>query len=191
MKIEMHWSSQANIVWSGLDHSLGFVYMCMWMLWIRVWRINMRLVHDLHEAASNINEAMSLTAVCGWHWYSDTETVIYAMYTEGFTVVVLAPQRDNWVYIKMKRALWHQGWMKSVLSVCGISSILIIVRDASAGTLLSLNARLTFHEQLQEKHLCLETMQRFHINALNTWFLQRYCCAFQDDLLDVLIVAVD
>ena len=126
MKIEMHWISQANIVWSGLDlciqSRLGFVYMCMCMLWIRVWRINMRLVHDLHEAASN--EAISLTAVCGWHWYSDTETVIYAMYTEGLTVVALAPQRDNWVYIKMKCALWHQGWMKSVLSVCGISSII-------------------------------------------------------------------
>ena len=123
MKMEMHWISQANIVWSALSR-LGFVYMCMWMLWIRVWRINMRLVHDLHEAASN--EAMSLTAVCGWHWYSDTETVIYAMYTEGLTVVVLAPQRDIWVYIKMKHDFWHQGWMKSVLSVCGISSILII-----------------------------------------------------------------
>ena len=55
--------------------------------------------------------------------YFDTEIVIYAKYAENFTVVVLATQRDNWVYIKMKRDLWHQGRMKSILSVCGGSSI--------------------------------------------------------------------
>ena len=64
---------------------------------------------------------MFLLAVYGWHY---TETVIHAKFAEIFTVVVLAPQRDNRVYIKMKRTLCHQGWMKSVLSVCGRSSII-------------------------------------------------------------------
>ena len=58
--------------------------------------------------------------------------------------------------------------------------------------------RVAFHEQLQEKYLRPEMMQRFYINALNAWLLKRFrhCyglrnlryCAFRRNLLNALIV---
>ena len=58
--------------------------------------------------------------------------------------------------------------------------------------------RMSFHEQLQEKHLCLETMQGFYINTLNGWFLQRFrhryglhYCSFWHNLFNVLTIVKD
>ena len=71
--------------------------------------LNMRLMHGLYDAASN-TRVRSCCGLC----MDDTDIPIQRLLSTQstqkiFAVVVLATQRDNWVYIKMKRDLWHQG----------------------------------------------------------------------------------